>query len=46
MGIVWRPSASALGAVMYLHRASAAELPMAPLGHHLQDSDAHQLWRW
>ena len=33
------PSAEpALGPVMYLHRASAAELPMAPLGHHLQDS--------
>jgi hypothetical protein len=28
----------ALGPVTYLHRASAAELPMAPLGHHLQDS--------
>ena len=28
----------ALGPVMYLHRASAAELPMAPLSHHLQDS--------
>jgi hypothetical protein len=33
------PSAEpALGPVMFLHRASAAELPMAPLGHHLQDS--------
>jgi hypothetical protein len=33
------PSAEpALGPVTYLHRASAAELPMAPLGHHLQDS--------
>jgi hypothetical protein len=33
------PSAEpALGPVMYLHRTSAAELPMAPLGHHLQDS--------
>ena len=33
------PSAEpALGPVMYLHRASAAELPLAPLGHHLQDS--------
>jgi hypothetical protein len=33
------PSAEpALGPVMYLHRASAAELPMAPLSHHLQDS--------
>ena len=33
------PSAEpALGPVMYLHRASAAELPMAPLAHHLQDS--------
>jgi len=28
----------ALGPVTYIHRASAAELPMAPLGHHLQDS--------
>jgi hypothetical protein len=28
----------ALGPVAYLHRASAAELPMAPLSHHLQDS--------
>lgn len=28
----------ALGPVVYLHRASAAELPAAPLGHHLQDS--------
>jgi hypothetical protein len=28
----------ALGPVMYLHRASAAELPLAPLSHHLQDS--------
>jgi len=33
------PSAEpALGPVTYLHRASAAELPMAPLGHHVQDS--------
>jgi len=33
------PSAEpALGPVMYLHRASGAELPLAPLGHHLQDS--------
>lgn len=33
------PSAEpALGPVTYMHRASAAELPMAPLGHHLQDS--------
>lgn len=33
------PSAEpALGPVTYLHRASVAELPMAPLGHHLQDS--------
>jgi hypothetical protein len=33
------PSAEpALGPVTYLHRASAAELPLAPLGHHLQDS--------
>jgi hypothetical protein len=33
------PSAEpALGPVTYIHRASAAELPMAPLGHHLQDS--------
>jgi hypothetical protein len=28
----------ALGPVTYLHRVSAAELPMAPLSHHLQDS--------
>jgi hypothetical protein len=28
----------ALGPVVYLHRASAADLPAAPLGHHLQDS--------
>lgn len=28
----------ALGPVAYLHRASASELPAAPLGHHLQDS--------
>ena len=28
----------ALGPVTYLHRASASELPLAPLGHHLQDS--------
>lgn len=33
------PSAEpALGPVVYMHRASAAELPAAPLGHHLQDS--------
>jgi hypothetical protein len=33
------PSAEpALGPVTYIHRASTAELPMAPLGHHLQDS--------
>ena len=33
------PSAEpALGPVTYLHRASAQELPLAPLGHHLQDS--------
>ena len=33
------PSAEpALGPVTYLHRASAEELPLAPLGHHLQDS--------
>lgn len=33
------PSAEpALGPTTYLHRASASELPMAPLGHHLQDS--------
>jgi len=33
------PSAEpALGPVTYLHRASATELPMAPLSHHLQDS--------
>lgn len=28
----------ALGPVAYAHRISAQELPMAPLGHHLQDS--------
>jgi len=28
----------ALGPVAYLHRASAAEVPLAPLSHHLQDS--------
>jgi hypothetical protein len=28
----------ALGPVAYMHRGSAAELPMAPLSHHLQDS--------
>jgi len=33
------PSAEpALGPVAYLHRASALELPLAPLSHHLQDS--------
>ena len=33
------PSAEpALGPVAYLHRASAQELPMAPLSHHLQES--------
>jgi len=33
------PSAEpALGPPTYLHRPSAAELPMAPLSHHLQDS--------
>lgn len=33
------PSAEpALGPVTYMHRASASELPLAPLGHHLQDS--------
>ena len=33
------PSAEpALGPVMYLHRTSAGQLPMAPLSHHLQDS--------
>jgi hypothetical protein len=33
------PSAEpALGPVTYVHRTSAAELPVAPLGHHLQDS--------
>lgn len=41
--LIWElyggPSAEpALGPVTYLHRASAAELPLAPLGHHLQDS--------
>src|SRR5438270_9527664 len=28
----------ALGPVAFMHRASAAEIPTAPLGHHLQDS--------
>jgi hypothetical protein len=28
----------ALGPVAYLHRTSAAEVPLAPLSHHLQDS--------
>jgi hypothetical protein len=28
----------ALGPVTYIHRTSASELPLAPLGHHLQDS--------
>jgi hypothetical protein len=28
----------ALGPVTYMHRTSASELPLAPLGHHLQDS--------
>jgi hypothetical protein len=33
------PSAEpALGPVTYMHRTSASELPLAPLGHHLQDS--------
>ena len=33
------PSAApALGPVAYIHRASASELPLAPLSHHLQDS--------
>jgi hypothetical protein len=33
------PSAEpALGPVTYMHRASAAELPLAPLAHHLLDS--------
>jgi hypothetical protein len=33
------PSAEpALGPVTYMHRTSAAELPLAPLAHHLQDS--------
>ncbi len=33
------PSAEpALGPVTYIHRASASELPLAPLGHHEQDS--------
>jgi hypothetical protein len=33
------PSAEpALGPVTYMHRASATELPLAPLSHHLQDS--------
>ena len=28
----------ALGPVAYIHRASASEMPLAPLSHHLQDS--------
>ena len=28
----------AIGPVTYIHRASASELPLAPLSHHLQDS--------
>jgi hypothetical protein len=33
------PSAEpAIGPVTYIHRSSAAELPLAPLSHHLQDS--------
>jgi hypothetical protein len=33
------PSAEpALGPVTFMHRISASELPLAPLGHHLQDS--------
>jgi hypothetical protein len=33
------PSAEpALGPVTFMHRVSASELPLAPLGHHLQDS--------
>ncbi len=33
------PSAEpALGPVAFMHRASASELPLAPLSHHLQDS--------
>jgi hypothetical protein len=33
------PSAEpALGPVTFMHRASASELPLAPLSHHLQDS--------
>ncbi|HYL94821.1 MAG TPA: hypothetical protein VET69_03365, partial [Terriglobales bacterium] len=33
------PSAEpALGPVVYMHRASASDLPAAPLSHHLQDS--------
>ena len=28
----------ALGPVSFMHRASASELPLVPLGHHLQDS--------
>lgn len=33
------PSAEpALGPVTFMHRASSSELPLAPLGHHLQDS--------
>jgi hypothetical protein len=30
--------APALGPVVYMHRVSASELPLAPLAHHLQDS--------
>ena len=32
------PGEPALGPVAFMHRASAAENPAAPLGHHLQDS--------
>ena len=39
VGVYGGPSAEpALGPVTYIHRASAAELPLAPLSHHLQDS--------
>jgi hypothetical protein len=34
-GVVGEP---ALGPVAFVHRISAAELPLAPLGHHLEDS--------
>jgi hypothetical protein len=42
-GLAWELYAApvgepALGPVTFMHRASASELPMAPLAHHVQDS--------